>query len=451
MAETGIATRFESHSVAMGRWFDVYASRIGESAQRLVALVFKDITAPKEAEAARESLLSAESSARKQAEDAVRLQDEFIATVSHELRTPLHSILGWIRLLRMGSVAPDRQERALETIERNARAQAQLIDDLLDFSAIQAGKMRLDVQPLDVRAVVEAAVEIVRPAAEAKQVGLQCTLASGCVVIGDPGRLQQVVWNLVANAVKFTAKHGRVQVVLKCDDSAAQITVADTGQGIDSAFLPYVFERFRQADGSSRRAKGGLGLGLASSSSSSSFMEGRCPPRVRARGRVRRSRSASRSRSSSDEPPHRSPPPPAARGQIRCPPSIRGMVALVVDDESDARAMVRATLEACGVQVIEADSVKACLRALDVQVPSVIVSDVGMPGEDGYALIQKLRALPEKRGGSVPVIALTAYARPQDRTNVLLAGFDTHVAKPVDPMEFLAILARIHDRTRKGF
>ena len=263
VAATGESTHFENHAPAMGRWFDVYASRVGRPELRQVALVFKDISARKQAEAERERLLERESAARAQAEEASRLKDEFLATVSHELRTPLTAMLGWVQMLRAGSLPQDKRERALETVERNARAQAQLIGDLLDVSRILSGKLRMEVEPVEVGPVVEEALESVRPAADAKGVRLQAAIDSVSTVMGDSQRLQQVVWNLLSNAVKFTPRGGRVQVFVERRDSSVELTVADTGQGISRDFLPHVFERFRQADASTTRTHGGLGLGLS--------------------------------------------------------------------------------------------------------------------------------------------------------------------------------------------
>jgi PAS domain S-box-containing protein len=451
VAATGEPARFENHAPAMNRWFDVYANRVGRPEQRYVALVFKDITERKRIERERERLLASESRARAQAEVASQLKDEFLATLSHELRTPLHSMLGWISLLRVGSLSPEKRERALETIDRNARSQAQLIEDLLDVSAIMAGKLRLEVIPLDVRSVVEAALDTVRPAAEAKSLRLQATLASGCSVMGDAGRLQQIVWNLLSNAVKFTPRGGRVQVLLECRDSAAEITVADTGQGIPEEFLPHVFERFRQQDGGSTRRQGGLGLGLSivrqlvelHGGTVAAYSDG---PGNGASFSVKLPLAIVKRRDSS---PEQLLDGAARLDRFSCPPGLRGLEVLIVDDEEDAREMLRATLEACGVCVRVASSAADCLEQLAQSCPDLLVSDIGMPGRDGYSLIEQVRTLPRQQGGELPAVALTAYARAEDRTRALLAGFNGHLPKPVDPVELLAVLASLSGRVSR--
>jgi len=401
VADTGEPARFENHAPAMGRWFEVYANRVGDPALRQVALVFKDISDRKRAEEQRERLFALETAARQQAEEASRLKDEFLATVSHELRTPLAAILGWVQMLRAGSLAPDKRERAVETIERNARSQAQLIEDLLDVSRILAGKLRLDVAPVDLRAVVEAAVDTVRPAANARGVSLHPEIEGGCAVSGDAHRLQQVVWNLLSNAVKFTPRGGRVWVRVERLDGAVELRVTDTGQGIAADFLPHVFERFRQANGATTRAHGGLGLGLSivrhlvemhgGTVSGASEGEGRGASfSVRLPIEL-----ATRRESNASEPC----PAPASQG-ILCPPELVGRRALVVDDEEDAREMLRALLEGCGVSVRTAASVQEALGALGEERPDVLLSDIGMPGEDGYALIERVRALGPAVGGT---------------------------------------------------
>ena len=448
VAETGESTRFENHDPAMSRWFDVYASRVGPRELRQVALVFKDVSEQKRVEAERLRLFELESAARREAEEASRLRDEFLATVSHELRTPLTAILGWVQMLRSGSLPPEKHARALETVERNARAQAQLIEDLLDVSSILAGKLRLEVAVVDLRAVVEAALETVRPAAEAKGVRLQATLATGSTVMGDAHRLQQVVWNLLSNAVKFTPRAGRVQVLVECCESAVEISVADTGRGIPRDFQSHVFERFRQADGATTRAHGGLGLGLSIVRQLVEMHGGTVSVFSEGEGRgacftVRLPLAVARRREVS--------PPPAlagllaARG-IACPPTLAGLHVLVVDDEVDTREMLQALLEHCGAHVRLAPSVPEAVRLFTARRPDLLLSDIGMPDADGYALIDQIRKLPPEAGGRVPAVALTAYARTEDRTRALLAGFNNHVSKPVEPLELLAVLASLSGR-----
>ena len=447
VADTGESARFENHAPAMGRWFEVYANRVGDPALRQVALVFKDISDRKRADAQRERLFALETAAREQAEEASRLKDEFLATVSHELRTPLASILGWVQMLRTGSLAPDKRDRAIETIERNARSQAQLIEDLLDVSRILAGKLRLDVTPVDLRAVVEAAVDTVRPAANARGVSLHTEIDDECDVSGDAHRLQQGVWNLLSNAVKFTPRGGHVWVRAERLDGLIDLRVTDTGQGIAPDFLPHVFERFRQANGATTRAHGGLGLGLSivrhlvemhgGTVIAASGGEGhgasfsvRLPTEV-----------ATRRESNASEPFQ----PPAPQ-QIRCPPELVGLRALVVDDEEDAREMLRALLEGCGMSVRTAASVREALGALGDERPDVLLSDIGMPGEDGYTLIEQVRAFAPAAGGDIPAVAFTAFAREEDRSRARVAGFDAHVTKPVEPSELLAVLVEITRR-----
>ena len=336
-------------------------------------------------------------------------------------------------------------------MERNARAQAQLIEDLLDVSSILAGKLRLKVEPVDLRTVVEAALDTVRPAADAKDIRLQPALDSIGIVMGDSYRLQQVAWNLLSNAVKFTPKGGRVQVVVTRTESLVELTVADSGQGISAEFQPHVFERFRQADGGTTRFHGGLGLGLSivrqlvemHGGRVSVFSEGEGHG---ARCTVRLPLSATRLRESG-------PPLPTGHSLLAkesgAPPELHGLRVLVVDDEEDARDMLRTLLESCGAQVRVASSVEEGLHELTCEPPDVLLSDIGMPGQDGYTFMERVRKLPRERGGNVSAVALTAYARVEDRTQALLAGFDHHVTKPVDPMELLAVVASLSVRAAR--
>jgi len=445
VAATGESTHFENHAPAMGRWFDVYASRVGKPELRQVALVFKDITLRKQAEAERERLLERESAARAEAEEASRLKDEFLTTVSHELRTPLTAMLGWVQMLRAGSLPPDKRVRALETVERNARAQAQLIDDLLDVSRILSGKLRLEVAPVDVGPIVQEALDSVRPAADAKGVRIQAALDSLSTVMGDAQRLQQVVWNLLSNAVKFTPRGGRVQVFVERRDSSVELTVADTGKGIAIDFLPHVFERFRQADASTTRAQGGLGLGLsivkhlveAHGGSLSVASEG---PGRGATFVVRLPLSVA-VRQAAEIPPRLD--TPAFTEGLQCPPELEGLSILVLDDEEDTREFLKALLEGCKARVATAASAEEGLRTFKAERPRLIISDIGMPGADGYLFIQWIRALSAAEGGRTPAVALTAYTRTEDRLRGLVAGFNNHVPKPVEPLELLAVLASL--------
>ena len=401
-------------------------------------------------------LLAREQAAREEAEVANRLKDEFLATLSHELRTPLTSILGWSRMLNAGELDAENTKRALETIERNAITQSQLIEDILDVSRIITGKLRLDVRPVTLAAVIEAAVDTAIPAAKAKNIRLQRVIDSATAIVsGDPHRLQQVVWNLVSNAIKFTPKDGRVMVRLERVNSHVEIIVSDTGNGISPELLPYVFDRFRQADGSSTRAHGGLGLGLAI-----------VRHLVELHGGTVEAESAGEGCGSSFtvklplQVMH-APAPGAAREEekrvhptasegiaFQCPPELDGLHLLVVDDEADTRDIVSAVLEKCGARVTAVSSAAAALREMERTRYDVLLSDIGMPGEDGYALIEKVRALPAARGGETPAAALTAYARAEDRLRVLRSGFQIHVPKPVEPSELVAVVANLAGRYR---
>jgi hypothetical protein len=391
--------------------------------------------------------------ALRQAEEANRLKDEFLATLSHELRTPLTSILGWARMLSGGQLDAATTARALETIERNAKAQSQLIEDILDVSRVITGKLRLEVRPVDLAAVIESAIDAALPAVEAKSIRLQRVLDSGAsMVSGDPSRLQQVVWNLLSNAIKFTPRSGRVQVKLERVDSHVEIAVSDNGQGIDADILPYIFERFRQADSSTTRAHGGLGLGLAIVRHLVEMHGGTVRAESEGEGRgatftVRLPLVAVRSldirRAGEAERRH----PTASSGvPFNCPPELEGLRLLVVDDEADTRTLLKTMLEKCGAQVIAVSSAGEAFAALKESRPDVLISDLGMPGEDGYALIKKVRALSAEDGGLTPSAALTAYARVEDRLKVLRSGFQLHIPKPVEPAELIAVVANLAGR-----
>jgi signal transduction histidine kinase/ActR/RegA family two-component response regulator len=376
--------------------------------------------------------------------DANRLKDEFLATLSHELRTPLNAVLGWTRVLRSAEVEPSTTQRALESIERNARAQARLIEDLLEVSRIVTGKLRLQPRETDLAAIVEAAVEIVQPAAAAKRLRLSVSVAvRPALTAGDPDRLQQVVWNLLSNAVKFTAAEGEVMVRLRRDDGY-RLTVQDTGQGIDKRFLPHVFEAFRQADGTASREHGGLGLGLAIArqivemhgGTIEAHSDGRgtgatfevCLPSVIRPG-------------SYETGPGRA--IAALRAEEIDSSLLRSVRVLVVDDEEDARVLMHAALSHHGALVTTASSVAEALAILDDVMPDVIVSDIGMPNEDGYSLIRRLRARPASQGGSIPAVAVTAYASTGDRSATEAAGYQAHVAKPFEPVDVARLVARL--------
>ncbi len=403
----------------------------------------------KRSAAERDRLLEAERAARSQAERVSLQKDEFLATLSHELRTPLNAILGWAQILRRGKLDDKESvEEGLDVIERNARVQTQLIEDLLDMSRIVSGKIRLDVQRVDLQDVVKAAVASVRHSAEAKEIRLQVVLDPlAGPVRGDPNRLQQCFWNLLSNAIKFTPKGGKVQVGLERVNSHLEVCVTDTGQGIRPEFLPHVFERFRQADGSTTRKHGGLGLGLSI-----------VKHLVELHGGAVRAKSAGEGQGSTfcvelplmvvhppePEVPREHPRAPAAASAERFDhPSLDGLTVLVVDDEADARTLIKRVLEECGARVLLAASAAEGFEILRRERPSMIVSDIGMPGEDGYDFIRRVRKLPAAEGGRTPAAALTAFARAEDRTRALRAGYQTHVAKPVEPTELSAVVASL--------
>jgi PAS domain S-box-containing protein len=382
----------------------------------------------------------------KAAADASLAKDEFLAVVSHELRTPLNAILGWVHMLRENSVPEARQGHALETIERNARAQNQLIEDLLDVSRIVSGKLRLDVSPVDLQSVVERAIETVRPAASAKNISLKATLNPDAgPVMGDADRLQQVVWNLLSNAVKFSSRSSDVHIVLCMRESNVELMVRDQGQGIEPLFLPHVFERFRQADAGAARGNGGLGLGLAIVRNLVELHGGSIRAESDGPGR------GAAFTVSLPISPLRSPSfvrPPALHltavtPHLEYPSELAGLDVLIVDDEADARELLSVLLERCKVRVTTAATVEEAIALVQKNRPDIVVSDIGMPEQDGYVLIKRLRALAPEEGGRTPAVALTAFARTEERTKALVSGFSMHVPKPVEPSELLAVLTSL--------
>jgi len=393
----------------------------------------------------REHLLEREHEARAKAEEANRLKDEFLATVSHELRTPLNAMLGWATLLRSGNLAEKQNRLAIETIERNAKTQAQLIEDLLDVSRVITGKLRLDVRPVMVAPVVESAIGSVAPAAEAKGVRIQTVLDPNAgPVSGDHNRLQQIVWNLVSNAIKFTPRGGRVHVRVERINSHVEIVVSDTGQGIRAEFLPFVFDRFRQAEAGSTRQHGGLGLGLAIVRHLVELHGGSV--RVDSSGdgqgatfTVRLPVLAVHARPEQER-VHPTAPMARAAG-VGVQPNLSGIRVLLVDDEPDTRALLRTVLEGCGAEVRDANSADDGMKEATDWSPSIVVSDIGMPGTDGYDFMRMFREWERKRGTWIPAVALTAYARAEDRVRALAAGYQVHVAKPIDPVEFTMVVA----------
>jgi PAS domain S-box-containing protein len=388
-------------------------------------------------------LYKASQEARQAAEAANRAKDEFLATLSHELRTPLSPILGWVRLLRSGDLDQAATARGLEVIERNVRAQTQLIEDLLDVSRIITGKLRLEVRPMDLVAVVEAGIEAVRPAADAKGIRIESRLdPMASAIVGDPDRLQQVVWNLVSNAVKFTPKEGRVEVDLTRLDAHARLRVKDTGKGIPPAFLPHVFDRLRQADSTSTRAHGGLGIGLAIVRHLVELHGGTVAAESAGDGKgavltveLPVSAASGTQRLAPDS-------AAAQEGAVR----LDGVRVMVVDDEADTRDLLSFSLRNYGAEVTALGSASEALAAIQRAKPDVLVSDIGLPGDDGYALIRKVRALDEERGGRVPAAALTAYAKDEDRHRAIAAGFQAHVPKPVELAELANVVASLAGR-----
>jgi PAS domain S-box-containing protein len=409
--------------------------------------VGRDVTAEVRAREERERLLEAAQAAKAEAEAANRLKDEFLATLSHELRTPLNAILGWARILASGPVDPEDLREGLEAIDRNAGAQAQIIEDLLDVSRIVSGNLRLEVQRVNMAEVVDAAIAAVTPAAEARGVRIGKVLDPlAGPVSGDPARLQQVIWNLVTNAVKFTPKGGRVQVLLERVNSHIEIAVIDTGVGIRPEFLPHLFERFRQADASTTRRHGGLGLGLAIVKQLAELHGGTVRAKSPGEGQGSTFVVSLPITVVHEAPPEKARPREATPVEYDCSGApLAGIRVLAVDDEPDARRLVRRVLAECGAEVAVAESAAEALRLVESFRPDILVSDVGMPDQDGYDLIRQVRGRAAAK--ALPAVALTAFARSEDRKRALLAGFQTHVAKPVDPAELVAVVASLVERT----
>lgn len=399
----------------------------------------------------RQSLLEAERAARLEAEQASRMKDEFLATLSHELRTPLNAIVGWTQILHMIPDPPEDLVEGLEVISRNARAQTQIIEDILDMSRIISGKLRLNIQPVSLSGIVHAAAETLQPAANGKGVQLRVVAAAPTRNFsGDPNRLQQVFWNLISNAVKFTPKGGSVQISLqRCGDDV-EVHVADTGEGISPEFLPHVFDRFRQADSTTTRVHGGLGLGLSIVKQIVELHGGTVRAESMGKGQGTSfvvSLPLGASPAGVEEVvstvPHSSRSGiPEGKGEADDHP-LHGIAVVVVDDEPDAAAFTQRLLAARGAAVRTASSAAQALTLIRTDPPDVLVSDIGMPFEDGYTLIRKVRALPPAEGGRVPAVALTAYVRGIDRVKALEAGFQMHVPKPVDPAELIISVATL--------
>jgi PAS domain S-box-containing protein len=409
-----------------------------------------DITELKIADQRRDQLLAAERSAREEVEYVSRMKDEFLATLSHELRTPLNAILGWSLILNRGALDSEDAKQGLDAIERNARAQTHMIEDLLDMSRIISGKVRLDVQKTVLADVVAQAVQTVRPSAEVKGVRLMTVLDPYAgPVAGDPGRLQQIVWNLLTNAIKFTPKGGKVQIVLERVNSHLELSVADDGEGVDPAFLPHVFERFRQADASTTRRYGGLGLGLNIVKQLIELHGGSVRAKSPGKGlgstfTITLPVSASTHPTDSDHHVDRQHPRASSSTKsVIEPPRVDGLRVLVVDDDADARLVMSRILGDGGAIVTTASSVAEAMEELRRDLPAIILSDIGMPVEDGYDLIRKVRSLSPAQGGRIPAVALTAFARSEDRQRALLAGYQIHVEKPIEPSELLTVCSSI--------
>jgi PAS domain S-box-containing protein len=414
------------------------------------AKLMKDVTHQRRIELEREQLLQSERAARSEAERSSRMKEEFLATLSHELRTPLNAILGWSEVLRRTASANTELTEGLRVIERNARAQAQIIEDLLDMSSIISGKIRLEMRKVDLTSVIEASLNAVRPAAETKGIELKVGVdGSTGLVHGDPNRVQQVFWNLLTNAVKFTPRGGCVSVTLRSAGSQLKVSVEDDGEGIDPAFLPYVFERFRQADASASRRHGGLGLGLSIVKQLVELHGGSITASSEGKGKGSvftvtlpvmaidvdsAGRDGQRSyapRSPSEQP-----------GVHARTPHLEGVRVLVVDDEPDARSLIERLLEECEATVTTAGSAREALEQVVREAPDVLLSDIGMPKEDGYSLMRRIRSL-SGEASRIPAIALTAYARAEDCAKALQAGYQVHLAKPVEPATLIATVARL--------
>ena len=395
----------------------------------------------------RKDLLESERLARAEAERTSQMKDEFLATLSHELRTPLSAILGWAQVLRRGTRDAADLQRGLQTIERNARAQAQLIEDLLDMSRITSGKVLLDIQTLAPTVFIDAAIETVRPAADAKNIRLekQYDAATG-LIAGDPARLQQVIWNLLSNAIKFTPRDGLVRIALRPAGASVEIAVCDSGPGIAPEFITHVFERFRQGDASTTRQHGGLGLGLSIVKHLIEQHGGtvRVDSEVEQRGACFTvelpATTPQLMAARPDRAPYSPPSPLTPDIELR---DLSGMKVLVVDDEPDARDLIKRILSDCNASVTTAASARAALDAFRESPPDVLVSDLGMPGMDGFELLARVRAFGRDAGGDVPAVALTAFARSEDRLRALEAGFAAHISKPVEPSQLIATVAKM--------
>ncbi|MEP7247765.1 MAG: response regulator [Gammaproteobacteria bacterium] len=420
-------------------WVVIAAANVVDSDDQWMGFVL-DISDRKHATVEREAAYDREYAARKQAEEATRLKDEFLANLSHELRTPMNAIIGWTHLLRSGRLDDSQRQRAHESIDRGARSQAKLIEDLLDVSRIVSGKLSLAMQAVDLAAAVDAAVDSQRPAAQAKGLTIEVSAApAGFTVNGDVGRLQQVFLNVLSNAVKFTSNGGRIEVTHTLTDTDAEVTITDTGEGIASEFLPYVFDRFRQADGTSTRTHMGLGLGLAIVRHVVELHGGTVRAASEGRGKGA-SFTVAIPLATDVEGVPRGPLAGRMPGNYG-PPGGSGVRVLVVEDDMETRDILSAILERGGFSYRSAGRASEALLVLDDWRPDVIVSDIGMPDMDGYEFIRQLRMRPAEGGGQIPALALSAFARNEDRDLALRSGYQAHIAKPVDPADLVRAIA----------
>lgn len=399
----------------------------------------------KRSEAERLQLIR-EQAARQQAEEASRLKDEFLAVVSHELKTPLHAIKGWAELLRDQALTPEETRRAIEAIARNARAQQQIIDDLLDVSRIISGKLRLDLRPVSLSSIIHAAVETVRQSAENKELQLTVQVQTlAAPVIGDTNRLQQIIWNLLTNAIKFTPAGGQIKVQATQTGAYAEVVIQDSGQGIAPVFLPHVFDPFRQEDAKPSRKQSGLGLGLSivrqlvemHGGTINAYSDG-LDQGARFTIRLPLAGDPLNQTAENQLYPNHFKTQDAALQR-----ALHGLRALVVDDELDSSELLQSILLLNGVEVRTANNAEAALALLQEWQPDIIISDIGMPKIDGYELIRRVRALDISQGGQIPAVALTAYARTTDQLRALAAGFQMHIAKPIEPVELLTVIASL--------
>ena len=445
LLETGSTAPFEKEYLASDgtRVSVLVGAAVLDHERRRWMTFILDVSEQKRVEAEKELAYRQERAARAHAEEATRLKDEFLANLSHELRTPMNIIIGWTHLLRTGALSGEQQARAVDAIDRAARSQAQLIEDLLDVSRIVSGKFRLTMQEFRLGPIVMSAVDSLKLVAQTRQIVLSTALESGDIsVSGDADRLQQVVWNLVSNAVKFTQAGGSVRVRLNRENDEAVIRVRDSGIGIAPEFLPYVFDRFRQADGTSTREHMGMGLGLAIVRHVVDLHGGNVAAESEGMGRgaefiVRIPLSSA---------PIVVTPPARAAAAVEQSTDQMGRRVLVVEDDQDARDVVNACLERAGFEVRVAESAAEALKSVDTWRPDIIVSDISMPEVDGYEFIRQLRALPDEQGGRVPALALTAYARLEDAARAMSSGYQGHIAKPINPNELVAAIRNLLKR-----